>query len=503
MSKSRRKTPVQLLNDQIANHTYIACSFGQNQVTGTNQRQGPSSGFNFILREDATAAKLCHCGADQFGRYAGNRLLVRRIDRQQHDLGHAGQHFCETIEKSLGPRVAMRLKYQQDSPVGVHKPDRVQRCLNLAGMVPIVVVYQDIVRTHGTQLKTPLGPMKHSHGLLNDVEGNSQFMSDATCRQRIEDIMFAGNHQLDGPHLPAFRIESVVQTTAAVILDVGSVKIERRIAPEKIHAILQIVRKRFDHLFNSGILSAQEEFTAFLGVAKKTAESIDDGLKIFFKRNLGLTSKQKMALQILVAAVYLFYPGDVTVYSTRIWVPLVNTTVDLGTGYYLFLLLLLVGTTNAVNLTDGLDGLASSVTIPVMLAFAYIGFASGLLPEALFALSIVGCCLGFLIYNHHPAKCFMGDTGSLALGGAVAAVAIGTHTELLLVVIGGIYVLEALSVMLQVGYFKMTHGKRIFRMAPLHHHFELGGWKEIIVVKRFFLASCLFSLLGVGMYLMK
>ena len=121
--------------------------------------------------------------------------------------------------------------------------------------------------------------------------------------------------------------------------------------------------------------------------------------------------------------------------------------------------------------------------------------------EALFALSIVGCCLGFLIYNHHPAKCFMGDTGSLALGGAVAAVAIGTHTELLLVVIGGIYVLEALSVMLQVGYFKMTHGKRIFRMAPLHHHFELGGWKEVTVVKRFFLASCLFSLLGVGLYL--
>ena len=145
---------------------------------------------------------------------------------------------------------------------------------------------------------------------------------------------------------------------------------------------------------------------------------IDDGLKIFFKRNLGLTSKQKMALQILVAAVYLLYPGDVTVYSTRIWVPVVNATLDLGAGYYLFLLLLLVGTTNAVNLTDGLDGLASSVTIPVMLAFAYIGFASGLLPEALFALAIVGCCLGFLIYNHHPAKCFMGDTGSLAPGGA-------------------------------------------------------------------------------------
>ncbi|WP_317302855.1 phospho-N-acetylmuramoyl-pentapeptide-transferase [Acidaminococcus timonensis] len=231
---------------------------------------------------------------------------------------------------------------------------------------------------------------------------------------------------------------------------------------------------------------------------------IDDGLKIFFKRNLGLTSKQKMALQILVAAVYLLYPGDVTVYSTNIWVPFFNVTIHMSHAVYaVFILLLLVGTTNAVNLTDGLDGLAATVTLPVMLAFAYIGYQSHLLPEALFALSIAGCCLGFLIYNHHPAKCFMGDTGSLALGGAVAAVAIGTHTELLLVIIGGIYVLEALSVMLQVGYFKLTHGKRIFRMAPLHHHFELGGLKEVEVVKRFALASCVFSLVGVGLYLMK
>ena len=237
----------------------------------------------------------------------------------------------------------------------------------------------------------------------------------------------------------------------------------------------------------------------FLGYA--VIGFIDDGLKIFFHRNLGLTSKQKMLLQILVAAVYLLYPGAVSVYSTSVWIPLVNTTVSLGAGYYVFLLLLLVGTTNAVNLTDGLDGLAASVTVPVMLAFAYIGYLSHLPAEMLFALGVCGCCLGFLVYNHHPARVFMGDTGSLALGGAVAACAIATHTELLLVLIGGIYVLEALSVIMQVTYFKLTHGKRSFRMSPLHHHFELGGWPEVQVVKRFFLISCVFSLLGVLLFI--
>lgn len=248
-------------------------------------------------------------------------------------------------------------------------------------------------------------------------------------------------------------------------------------------------------------LDARIIVALWLLVAYGAIGFIDDGLKIFFKRNLGLTAKQKMLLQILVAAVYLLYPGDVTVYSTDIWIPLLNGNVSLGAGYYVFILLLLVGTTNAVNLTDGLDGLAASVTVPVMLAFAYIGFHSQLPSEGLFSLALVGCCLGFLVYNHHPAKVFMGDTGSLALGGAVAAAAIGTHTELLLMVIGGIYVLEALSVILQVTYFKATGGKRIFRMSPLHHHFELGGWPEVKVVKRFFLASCLFSLVGVLLYL--
>jgi phospho-N-acetylmuramoyl-pentapeptide-transferase len=228
---------------------------------------------------------------------------------------------------------------------------------------------------------------------------------------------------------------------------------------------------------------------------------IDDGLKIFFKRNLGLTAKQKMALQILVAAVYLLYPGDV--YSTKIWIPLVNASVDLGYFYPVFILLLLVGTTNAVNLTDGLDGLAVGVTIPVMLAFAAIASLAGLPHECLFSLAVFGSCVGFLRYNHYPAKVFMGDTGSLALGGAVAAAAIGTHTEILLVLIGGVYVVETVSVIMQVLYFKKTGGKRIFRMTPIHHHFELGGWPETTVVARFCLASIICSGLGVLLYVLR
>ena len=147
-----------------------------------------------------------------------------------------------------------------------------------------------------------------------------------------------------------------------------------------------------------------------------------------------------------------------------------------------------------------LDGLAASVTVFVMLAYSAIGFLAGERSISLFSLSIVGSCLGFLVYNHHPAKVFMGDTGSLALGGAVAAAAIGSHTELLLVIIGGVYVLETLSVIIQVTYFKLTGGKRVFRMTPIHHHFELGGWKETKVVARFSMLSLLLSLVGFFIY---
>jgi phospho-N-acetylmuramoyl-pentapeptide-transferase len=230
---------------------------------------------------------------------------------------------------------------------------------------------------------------------------------------------------------------------------------------------------------------------------------LDDSIKIIFHRNLGLTSKQKLILQILVAVVYLIHPGDVSASTSQLWIPGLNTSVDLGIWYYLFAILLLVGTTNAVNLTDGLDGLASWVTVPVTLAFAFIGYHNDQELVGIFALTITGAALGFLIFNHYPAKVFMGDTGSLALGGGVAALALLTHTELLLIIIGGVYVAEALSVIIQVAYFKHTGGKRIFRMAPLHHHFELGGLKETAVVLRFTMASAICGLLGMLLFALK
>ena len=219
------------------------------------------------------------------------------------------------------------------------------------------------------------------------------------------------------------------------------------------------------------------------------------------KRNLGLTAKQKLALQIALAMAYIYYVEQHAGASgTDLWIPGTAVTIHTGWLYYVLVLLLLVGTTNAVNLTDGLDGLVSSVSIPVMLTYSYIAWQAGEGDLCLFAAAVLGSCLGFLVWNHHPAKVFMGDTGSLALGGAVAALALLTHTEILLVIIGGLYVCEALSVIIQVAYFKHTGGRRVFRMTPIHHHFELGGWKETKVVAVFTLASCVFCLAGIGLW---
>ena len=227
---------------------------------------------------------------------------------------------------------------------------------------------------------------------------------------------------------------------------------------------------------------------------------IDDYIKVVMKRNLGLTAKQKFLLQFILAGAYVYF-AETHMQDTSLWVPLLNITVDFGWAYYALAFILLVGTTNAVNLTDGLDGLVSFVSIPVTLAFAFIAYMQGMLDVSGFALGLTGACIGFLLFNRHPAQVFMGDTGSLALGGGVAALALLTHTELLLVIIGGIYVAEATSVIIQVGYFRMTGGKRFFRMAPLHHHFELGGWNEVKVVQVFTLVSVLLSAVGLWLWL--
>ena len=227
---------------------------------------------------------------------------------------------------------------------------------------------------------------------------------------------------------------------------------------------------------------------------------IDDYIKVVMKRNLGLTAKQKFLLQFILAGAYVYF-AETHLQDTSLWLPLLNITVDFGWAYYALAFILLVGTTNAVNLTDGLDGLVSFVSIPVTLAFAFIAYMQGMLDVSGFALGLTGACIGFLLFNRHPAQVFMGDTGSLALGGGVAALALLTHTELLLVIIGGIYVAEATSVIIQVGYFRMTGGKRFFRMAPLHHHFELGGWNEVKVVQVFTLVSVLLAAVGLWLWL--
>lgn len=227
---------------------------------------------------------------------------------------------------------------------------------------------------------------------------------------------------------------------------------------------------------------------------------LDDYIKVVMKRNMGLTAKQKFLLQFILAGAYVYF-AETHLQNTTLWVPLLNVTFDFGWAYYALAFILLVGTTNAVNLTDGLDGLVSFVSVPVTLAFAFIAYMQGMLDVSGFALGLTGACLGFLLFNRHPAQVFMGDTGSLALGGGVAALALLTHTELLLVIIGGIYVAEATSVIIQVAYFRLTGGKRFFRMAPLHHHFELGGWKEVKVVECFTIVSFLLSAVGLGLWL--
>lgn len=225
---------------------------------------------------------------------------------------------------------------------------------------------------------------------------------------------------------------------------------------------------------------------------------LDDYIKVVKKRNLGLKAKQKMLGQILIAIVTMIVGTRVLGIDTTIWIPIADVNVDIGIGYYFLVLFVLVGTSNAVNLTDGLDGLASGTVAIASGAYALVCYMTGHFDLAIFSVAMMMACLAFLRFNAHPAKVFMGDTGSLALGGAVAAVGILTHTEILLAVIGFVFVCEALSVIIQVISFKTT-GKRVFRMSPIHHHFELGGWKETKVVFVFWMVGLVASIVGLLM----
>ena len=229
----------------------------------------------------------------------------------------------------------------------------------------------------------------------------------------------------------------------------------------------------------------------------------DDFVKAVKKRNLGLTAKQKLLGQFILAAVFCYCITEIMVVPTTLWIPVVDIQLQLGWGYYVLAFLIIVGATNAVNLTDGLDGLAGGTSAVAAIAFSVIGLMAASMTNSIgaesvayFGAIIAAVCLGFLVYNVNPAKVFMGDTGSLALGGAFAAMAILTKTELLLVVIGGIFVMEALSVIIQVISFK-TRGVRVFKMSPIHHHFELSGWAEQTVVNRFWFGGAVLAVIGV------
>jgi len=218
---------------------------------------------------------------------------------------------------------------------------------------------------------------------------------------------------------------------------------------------------------------------------------LDDFIKVVKKRNLGLRAKQKLALQVLLTLVLfagLWFKGDDPSHSFAVSIPFTHVTIALGMFYILFLLVVLLGTTNSVNFTDGLDGLLSGTAAIVFAAYAVYAFLNTEYDVALFCAAMVGALSGFLLFNRHPARVFMGDTGSLAIGGALAMVAVLTHSEFGLILFGLVFVVECLSVIIQVFSFQVF-GKRVFRMSPIHHHFELLGWSEWEVVLGFWLAA--------------
>ena len=250
-----------------------------------------------------------------------------------------------------------------------------------------------------------------------------------------------------------------------------------------------------------GNIMTMEEYSVFyvliLALCFGFIGFLDDFTKMKYKRNLGLTSLQKAMLQMAVSALFLYVMFKSGSMNTHVYIPFVNVSFEMHPLLYIFFaMFIMVGCDNAVNITDGVDGLSSSVTIPVLVFFTAAAVSMGKFDLALLPASLVGGLIAYLFYNWHPAKVFMGDTGSLFLGGIVCGLAFALDMPLVLIFVGFIYICETLSVILQVGYFKLTHGKRLFKMAPIHHHFEMCGWKEEKIVLSFAAVSAVMCLIG-------
>jgi len=243
-------------------------------------------------------------------------------------------------------------------------------------------------------------------------------------------------------------------------------------------------------LFFAG-LNAEVYLLLFIFVGCGLVGFLDDFLKVALRRPMGLRAREKLAGQVILGLALGFLCIWLLHRDTIVEIPNL-VSFDLGLFFPLFTVLVLVFSANAVNLTDGLDGLAAGLMVLSSLTYAAIAYVLKMPNLLVFALAVAGSCLGFLIFNKYPAKVFMGDTGSLALGAALGTLAVLTKTELLLPILGGVYALETLSVAVQVISFRIT-GKRVFRMSPIHHHFELAGWKETTVVRVFWLAGLIFA----------
>ena len=238
-------------------------------------------------------------------------------------------------------------------------------------------------------------------------------------------------------------------------------------------------------------------YTLLLTLCFGAVGFMDDFFKMKKKQNMGLSSLQKALLQMAVSALYLYIMYRQGAMNCDLYIPFVNVSISVHPLVYIFFaMFVMVGCDNAVNLNDGVDGLCASVTLPVMVFFAVVAYLSGKLELALLPAALVGGLIGYLAYNFHPAQVFMGDTGSLFLGGVVCAMAFALDMPLILILVGFVYIVETLSVILQVGYFKLTHGKRIFKMAPIHHHYEMCGWNEEKIVFVFSGVSALMCLIA-------
>ncbi|MCR5586938.1 MAG: phospho-N-acetylmuramoyl-pentapeptide-transferase [Lachnospiraceae bacterium] len=273
--------------------------------------------------------------------------------------------------------------------------------------------------------------------------------------------------------------------------------------------VVAIFTANGDANYNEGLIKAMT-LILILTVGYSAVGFTDDYLKIKKKNNEGLTVKQKLLCQGVVTALfivlYIIWNVDISIFKNpySIRIPFVSSMVVLPAVVFVVLaIFVLLGTDNGTNLTDGLDGLLSFVSIPVTIVLTAMSYSKkvNLTPElpnavAIVSMAMLGALIGFLIYNHYPAKVFMGDTGSLMIGGYVAASAMCLHVEIYIILFGFVYLMESMSDILQVGYFKLSHGKRIFRMAPIHHHFEKGGWSEVKVVTVFTIISCVGSILA-------